>query len=203
MKFFLLVILLILSTELFAQDSIPHFSELSKKVFQCLCNKDYGCIESRMVSLKELTQLMKPMLKNFANKEDSIIEIDTNLTALNSTLYGARNIDSVYARAKQLEINWNRVTFIGMSDSAANEYMLKEYGTAVAQCTIKFSEGKNIYGIEYGLRFIRRQWKIEELHPYIVVYKKDGSIEGVMRQDGYDTYMDGYNHPAQKYIKKK
>ena len=149
------------STGVFSQDSIPPFTELSKQIFQCLRNKDYGCIEKNMISLRELAQLVNPILKDYQKeKDDSVFIIDTNKITPNSG-YNTYNIDSFYARANQVEINWDRVSFISMSsDSIADSYMLSEYGIAEAQCTIKFSEGENIYGIEYGLRFINKQWKI-------------------------------------------
>jgi hypothetical protein len=202
MKFSLLAFLLALSTGLFAQDSIPSFSRLSKDVFKWLRNKDYGSLEKNMISVKEMMQLINPVLKDLAKEKDSADLIDTSKIATEFFLHSAGSIDAIYARGKQLQINWDRVSLISMSDSTTDAYMLSEYGIAQAQCTIKFSEGENTYGIEYGLRYLNKQWKIEELHPYIVVCKKDGGVKGVMRQDGYDTNMDGYNHPPQKYIKK-
>jgi hypothetical protein len=180
-----------------AQDSIPHFTELSKQVFQCLSNRNYDCLEDRMVSLKEFVQLMEPALKDIAAKRDSSIEIDTNAIVLYEPEYRAElknNIDTLYALAERLKINWNKAAFISMSDSTVDHYMLSEYGVATAQCTIKFSDGDRVYGIDYGLRFMNKKWVIEELHRYIVVYNKDGSDAGVMRENGYDTDMDGYSH---------
>ena len=152
-----------------------------------------------MISFQELMQSLSPILDEI-NKKDSLVLNDTIQRTVNSISIG--NFNSIYERAKQLEINWNKVSFMSMSDSTVDSLMLSEYKIAVAQCTIKFSEGENIYGIEYGLRFINKQWRIEEIHPYIVVYDKNGGVEGVMRNDGYDTYMDGYSHPPKKYIKK-
>ena len=202
MKFFLLIILLILNAELFAQDSIPSFTELSKEVFKCLCNKDYRCLNSKMISATELVQLIEPMLQDVLKNKDSVVNLDTTQLALSPIVFS--KVDGIYDRAKGLEINWDSVVFVStFYDSAVYQYMLSEYKDAEAQCTLKFSEGENVYGIEYGLRFINNHWKIEEIHPYIVVYNKDGKVEGIMRHDGYDTYMDGYTHPPQKYKKKK
>jgi hypothetical protein len=198
MKSFLSAILMILSTRVLAQDSVPPFTELSKQVYQCLRHKDYGCLEKNMLSLDEMIKSLNALMKDYQKEKESVTTFDSNTLAPLLSHRNTQNIDAFYERAKQLKINWDRVEFVSVSDSTVDSYMLSQFGTALAQCTIKISEGQNIYGIDYGLRFINKQWKIEEIHPYIVVYEKDGRIKGVMRQDGYDTDVDALNPPKKK-----
>jgi len=96
MKSFLSAILMILSTRVLAQDSIPPFTELSKQVYQCLRHKDYGCLEKNMLSLDEMIKSLNALMKDYQKERDSVTTFDSNTLAPLLSHRNTQNIDAFY-----------------------------------------------------------------------------------------------------------
>ncbi|MBK7883631.1 MAG: hypothetical protein IPJ81_07355 [Chitinophagaceae bacterium] len=193
MKKLLVIALLFFNTFLFAQD-IPDPAKFEQKIWQCIKQKDTGCLFNNFMAVDDLTIIYESQKSNpdeiYREKlKDNIKEWKEDYEEGHQQMQ--MKSYALLVRLQRLIPDFSKIKYVNGGYKILNSEGIKELLPSIALVNeIRFSTGdEKIYKISFSSFKVADNWRLIEIDDFITVINSKGVEVGEIR----DIYREFEN----------